>query len=75
MILERTGLRRACVAGGDTCGFAAKQLGIFALQMVIPVAPGAPLCRASSDAARLRRAGNLSEGRAKMARPNTSCRS
>ena len=52
MILERTGLRRACVAGGDTCGFAAKQLGIFALQMVIPVAPGAPLCRASSDAAR-----------------------
>ena len=52
MILERTGLRRGCVAGGDTCGFAAKQLGIFALQMVIPVAPGAPLCRASSDAAR-----------------------
>ena len=40
------------MAGGDTCGFAAKQLGIFALQMVIPVAPGAPLCRASSDAAR-----------------------
>jgi uncharacterized protein YgbK (DUF1537 family) len=51
-ILERTGLRRACVVGGDTCGFAAKQLGIFALQMVIPVAPGAPLCRASSDEAR-----------------------
>ena len=50
MILERTGLRRACVAGGDTCGFAAKQLGIYALQMVIPISPGAPLCQASSDA-------------------------
>jgi uncharacterized protein YgbK (DUF1537 family) len=48
-ILETSGIRRACVAGGDTCGYAAQQLGIFALQIVIPVAPGAPLCRASSD--------------------------
>jgi len=48
-LLERTGLRRAVVCGGDTCGYAAQQLGIFALQAVIPVAPGAPLCRASSD--------------------------
>jgi uncharacterized protein YgbK (DUF1537 family) len=48
-VLERTGLKRACVAGGDTCGYAAKQLGIYALQVLTPIAPGAPLCRASSD--------------------------
>jgi uncharacterized protein YgbK (DUF1537 family) len=48
-ILKQSDVRRVCVAGGDTCGYAAQQLGIFALQVVIPVAPGAPLCRASSD--------------------------
>jgi uncharacterized protein YgbK (DUF1537 family) len=48
-ILERTDLRRVCVAGGDTCGYATKQLGIYALQVAAPIAPGAPLCRASSD--------------------------
>ncbi|RMF82742.1 MAG: four-carbon acid sugar kinase family protein [Chloroflexi bacterium] len=47
-ILERTDLTRVCVAGGDTCGHAAHQLGIYALEMVIPVAPGSPLCRAYS---------------------------
>lgn len=48
-LLEETGLRRACVAGGDTSGHTALQLGIYALEMAIPIAPGAPLCRASSD--------------------------
>lgn len=47
-LLERTGLRRAVVAGGDTCGYAARQLGIFALEIIMPVAPGAPLCLAHS---------------------------
>ncbi|MBK9123495.1 MAG: four-carbon acid sugar kinase family protein [Chloroflexi bacterium] len=47
-ILERTGLRRAIVTGGDTCGYSARQLGIYALSAVMPVAPGAPLCRAYS---------------------------
>ncbi len=47
-LLARTGIRRACVAGGDTCSYSARQLGIYALQMIVPVAPGAPLCRASS---------------------------
>ncbi len=51
-ILDRSPLRRACVAGGDTCGHASKQLGVFALRMVIPVAPGAPLCRAYSTDSR-----------------------
>jgi uncharacterized protein YgbK (DUF1537 family) len=48
-LLERTDLTRACVAGGDTCGYASKQLGIYALETVVPIAPGAPLCRASSS--------------------------
>ncbi len=47
-LLKRTGLRRVCVAGGDTSGQVAQQLGIFALEIVTPIAPGAPLCRASS---------------------------
>ncbi|MCC6894860.1 MAG: four-carbon acid sugar kinase family protein [Anaerolineae bacterium] len=47
-LLERTGLKRACVTGGDTCGHAAHQLGIYALEILMPVAPGAPLCRARS---------------------------
>ena len=47
-LLEKTGLRRACVAGGDTSGHSALQLGIYALEIVIPIAPGSPLCRASS---------------------------
>jgi uncharacterized protein YgbK (DUF1537 family) len=48
-ILERSSLRRACVAGGDTCGHASSQLSVYALRVVIPVAPGAPLCRAYSE--------------------------
>jgi uncharacterized protein YgbK (DUF1537 family) len=48
-LLEKSSLRRACVAGGDTSGHAALQLGIYALEVVTPIAPGAPLCRASSD--------------------------
>ena len=47
-LLERTDLRRACVAGGDTCGYASKQLGVYALETIVPIAPGAPLCRVSS---------------------------
>lgn len=47
-LLKATGLRRAVVTGGDTCGYAARQLGIYALTAIMPVAPGAPLCRAYS---------------------------
>lgn len=47
-LLEKTGLRRVCVGGGDTCGHAARQLSIYALEFVTSIAPGAPLCRARS---------------------------
>ena len=52
-IVEQTpALRRVVVCGGDTCGYASHQLGIYALQVIIPVTPGAPLCRASADVPR-----------------------
>lgn len=45
-LLERTGVRRVVVAGGDTSGAVARELGLKALEMIGPTAPGAPLCRA-----------------------------
>ncbi|MCB9461201.1 MAG: four-carbon acid sugar kinase family protein, partial [Anaerolineaceae bacterium] len=34
---------------GDTSGHTARQLGIFALQAIQTIAPGAPLCHARSS--------------------------
>jgi uncharacterized protein YgbK (DUF1537 family) len=34
------------VAGGDTSTYAARALGIEALEMITPIVPGAPLCLA-----------------------------
>jgi uncharacterized protein YgbK (DUF1537 family) len=48
-LLARTKLRRVCVAGGDTCGHVINQLDIFALEYLMPIAPGSPLCRARSE--------------------------
>lgn len=45
-LLEISKLKRVAVAGGDTSGYVARQLGIFALEMAGPLAPGSPLCRA-----------------------------
>lgn len=39
-------VRRICIAGGDTASYAARALGIEALEMIAPLTPGAPLCRA-----------------------------
>lgn len=44
-ILRETGLSRLCVAGGDTSGFVAPELDLYALEFLAPVAPGSPLCR------------------------------
>ncbi|MBA4067609.1 MAG: type III effector [Isosphaera sp.] len=41
--------RRVCVAGGDTSGFVARELGMRSLELVAPIAPGSPLCRIRSD--------------------------
>ncbi len=42
-------MRRAVVTGGDTCGYAAREMGITALEMVAPMAPGSPLCRVYAE--------------------------
>ncbi len=44
--LTASHVRRLCLAGGDTASFAARALGIEALEMVAALTPGAPLCRA-----------------------------
>jgi uncharacterized protein YgbK (DUF1537 family) len=44
--VERTGVKRVVVAGGDTSGYAAHALGIEALETISSLAPGMPLCRA-----------------------------
>ncbi len=48
-LMVETGLRRTCVTGGDSSGHAARQLGIVALEVLTPIAPGAPLCRATTS--------------------------
>lgn len=48
-ILDRSGLTRIAVAGGDTSGEVAGRLGLFALTALAPLAPGSPLCRGWSD--------------------------
>ena len=45
-VLEQAGRRRLVVAGGDTSSYAGRALGIEAVEMIAPLAPGAPLCRA-----------------------------
>lgn len=47
-ILLEHDLSRVCIAGGDTSGRVAPALDIFALEFESPVAPGTPLCVASS---------------------------
>jgi uncharacterized protein YgbK (DUF1537 family) len=48
-ILQSARLERAVIAGGDTSGHAVREMGIYALTAIAPLASGAPLCRASAD--------------------------
>jgi uncharacterized protein YgbK (DUF1537 family) len=50
-LIERAGLTRAVIAGGDTSSHALRQLGIYALttRLPLPQTPGSPLCLAHSD--------------------------
>ena len=45
-LIERTGIERAMVAGGDTSSATGTSLGIDALTFIAPTSPGSPLCRA-----------------------------
>ncbi|MFC2037235.1 four-carbon acid sugar kinase family protein [Chloroflexota bacterium] len=44
--LEQFPVKRLVIAGGDTSSFVARELGIEAVEMIAPLFPGAPLCRA-----------------------------
>jgi 3-oxoisoapionate kinase len=44
--VEQSHVRRICIAGGDTSSYAARAIGIEALEMVAALTPGAPLCAA-----------------------------
>lgn len=44
-VLAAYPMPRFGVAGGDTSGYVAREMGIDALEALAPVAPGSPLCR------------------------------
>lgn len=48
-LLVRSGVRRLVIAGGDTSSYAARELGILALETRAALTPGAPLCRVHAD--------------------------
>jgi len=52
-LLERHSVKRVCVSGGDTCGHAIQELGLTALELLMPIAPGSPLCKAHAKTAAL----------------------
>lgn len=54
-VLLESDVNRACVAGGDTSGYVVPELDIDALEFHSPLAPGSPLCLASSTDDRLDR--------------------
>lgn len=50
-IVQNKGLQRVVISGGDTSGYAARQLGIFALTALAPTIPGAAIFQAHADGA------------------------
>lgn len=46
---SQSDLRRIILSGGDTSGYAASELEIFALTAIAPLAPGSALCRGYSN--------------------------
>lgn len=48
-LVAANGVKRLVVAGGDTSSYAARALGIESLEMIAPLVPGAPLCRARAS--------------------------
>ena len=48
-LVDRMGLRRVAVSGGDTSGRVCEALDIYALKAVSPTIPGAAICRAKAN--------------------------
>jgi uncharacterized protein YgbK (DUF1537 family) len=44
----QTTVKRMVIAGGDTSSYAARAMGIEAVEMIAPLVPGAPLCKATA---------------------------
>lgn len=44
-IVQQTAIKRVVVAGGDTSSYAARAMGIEAVEMIAPLVAGAPVCR------------------------------
>jgi uncharacterized protein YgbK (DUF1537 family) len=44
-ILQEVKIKRLVVAGGDTAGHVARQIGVESLEMIGELTPGSPLCR------------------------------
>ncbi|CAN5237108.1 four-carbon acid sugar kinase family protein [soil metagenome] len=47
-IIRQTAIKRVVVAGGDTSSYAARAMGIEAVEMIAPLVAGAPLCSATA---------------------------
>lgn len=47
-LVAQTAVKRIVVAGGDTSSYAARAMGIEAVEMMAPLVMGAPLCRATA---------------------------
>ncbi|OQP38797.1 serine kinase [Niastella yeongjuensis] len=45
---SKTSLQRIVIAGGDTSSYAARAMGIEAVEMIAALVPGAPLCKATA---------------------------
>jgi 3-oxoisoapionate kinase len=45
-VVAQTDVQRIVIAGGDTSSFAARAMGIEAVEMIAALTPGAPLCKA-----------------------------
>jgi len=45
-VARQTEIQRIIIAGGDTSSYAARAMGIEAVEMISPLTPGAPLCKA-----------------------------
>ncbi len=45
---SKAALKRIVIAGGDTSSYAARAMGIEAVEMIAPLVPGAPLCKATA---------------------------
>jgi uncharacterized protein YgbK (DUF1537 family) len=48
-LIEKSGLRRVVVSGGDTSGHVCTELGVYALEALAPTIPGASICKAKAD--------------------------